>query len=85
MSPELTDALYDLAAAAHFGMSANHMTCTEVDALARVLWLTGYEAEAIDLLMCHAEADDEGERHYYADEATSPQDKARWFHEYLQG
>ncbi|MGW0682892.1 hypothetical protein ACWD2L_05960 [Streptomyces sp. NPDC002754] len=41
-----------------------HLTCTEVEVMAEVFRVSGYESSADTLIEGHAREDDEGDEHY---------------------
>ncbi|AXQ65272.1 hypothetical protein ACF1AX_21530 [Streptomyces sp. NPDC014802] len=71
---DLNDALAELASVFGDGMTADHtgsgFTCTEADAVARVLALTGHKDAAVTWLEGHASGDEGGDSHHvYEDDA----------------
>ncbi|AXQ62400.1 hypothetical protein SEA_TRVXSCOTT_74 [Streptomyces phage TrvxScott] len=71
---DLNDALAELASVFGDGMTADHtgsgFTCTEADAVARVLALTGHKDAAVTWLEGHASGDEGGDIHHvYEDDA----------------
>ncbi|MFJ6183741.1 hypothetical protein [Streptomyces sp. NPDC092295] len=71
--PEFELALHDLAATFGDYMTAaevgGHFTCTEADALARVLLLSGHRDEAITWLEGHQYGDDDEDDPHAAEES----------------
>ncbi|QAX95529.1 hypothetical protein SEA_BARTHOLOMEWSD_80 [Streptomyces phage BartholomewSD] len=65
---DLNDALAELARVFGDGMTADHtgsgFTCSEADAVARLLALAGYKDEAATWLEGHASGDEGGDSHH---------------------
>lgn len=76
----LTEALTGLADVFGDGMTADMVgssfTCTEADAIARVLVVAGHKDEALTWLENHAQGDEVDDSHYTYDE-TDPEDEGR--------
>jgi hypothetical protein len=77
---EIGGAIEELASVFGDGMTADHVgsgfTCSEADAIARLLVLTGHKDEAVAWLEGHAQGDEVDDSHYTYDE-TDPEDEGR--------
>lgn len=84
----LLQALAHLADTIQADYPSDHMTCSEVDALAEVLEAAGYREEAISVLFDHARAEEEEDAHYPATKLIDLDDEpaaVAWLTQFLTG